>query len=124
MTPISSPRRGLIARVTEAAVARPGLFLGISLLLAAVSVWAASHLEIRSSFQELLPEDLPSVAQVKEMIRRVGGDGTVYVVVETLDGNLKNAEELAPKLVTDFLAMGPSQIRSVDWNMKPVQQWY
>jgi len=63
-SPVNSPRRGIIARVTEAAVAHPGLFLAVSLLVAAVSVWAASHLEIRSSFQELLPEDLPSVREV------------------------------------------------------------
>src|SRR5207237_59514 len=45
----------LLARATRAAVARPALFLGVALALAAVSVWAASHLAIRSSFQELLP---------------------------------------------------------------------
>ncbi len=84
--PTCSPRRGVIARVTEAAVARPGTFLAVSLLIATVSVWAASHLEIRSSFQELLPEDLPSVREVKELIRRVGGDGTVLVLIESLDG--------------------------------------
>ena len=33
--------------MTEAAVARPGSFLLVSLALAGVSVWAASHLEIR-----------------------------------------------------------------------------
>ena len=107
-------------------MARPALFLAAAVALAAVSVWAASHLEIRSSFQELLPEGLPSVHQVKEMIRRVGGDGTVYVVVQSLVGpqGLKDAEALAPKLAADFIALGPEQIRSVDWNMKPVEQWY
>ena len=124
MTNVASPRGGFVARTTEAAVARPGLFLAAGLALAAISIWAASHLEIRSSFQELLPEDLPSVRLVKEMIRRVGGDGTVYVVVQTLDGNLGNAESLAPALAEDFLAMGPAQIRSVDWNLKPVERWY
>src|SRR5712691_1501759 len=124
MTNVASPRGDFVARTTEAAVARPGLFLAAGLALAAISIWAASHLEIRSSFQELLPEDLPSVRLVKEMIRRVGGDGTVYVVVQTLDGNLGNAESLAPALAEDFLAMGPAQIRSVDWNLKPVERWY
>ena len=124
--PVTSPRRGIIARVTENAVARPGLFLGASLLIAAVSVWAASHLEIRSSFQELLPEDLPSVQEVKELIRRVGGDGTVLVVVESLDGpsGLGNAESIAPELAREFLALGPREIRSVESNVRPVEAWY
>jgi predicted RND superfamily exporter protein len=125
-TPTSSPERGVIAQVTRLAVARPGLFLAASLLIAGLSVWAASHLEIRSSFQELLPEDLPSVAQVKELIRRVGGDGTVLVVVETLDGpqGLKNAEAMAPVLAREFLALGPEEIRSVEYDVKPVEAWY
>jgi predicted RND superfamily exporter protein len=124
--PTSSPRRGVIARVTEAAVARPGSFLLVSLLIAAVSVWGASHLEIRSSFQELLPEDLPSVREVKELIQRVGGDGTVLVVVESADGpsGLPEAEKVAPVLAQEFLALGPSVIRSVESNVRPVEAWY
>ena len=112
--------------MTEAAVARPGSFLLVSLALAGVSVWAASHLEIRSSFQELLPSDVPSVREVQELIKRVGGDGTVLVVVQSLDGpaGLKNAESVAPELARDFLALGPSEIRAVEYNIRPVQAWY
>jgi uncharacterized protein len=112
--------------VTEAAVARPGSFLLVSLVLATASVWAASHLEIRSSFQELLPSDVPSVREVQELIKRVGGDGTVLVVVQSLDGpaGLKNAESVAPELARDFLALGPSEIRAVEYNIRPVQAWY
>jgi len=119
-------RRSLVARVTETAVARPALFLGVALALAAVSLWAASHLEIRSSFQELLPEGLPSVQHVKELIRRVGGDGTVLVVVQSLEGprGLEGAEAMASRLARAFLGMGPAQIRFVTWNMLPVERWY
>jgi uncharacterized protein len=122
----TSARQGVIARVTEAAVARPGAFLLASVVVAAASVWAASHLEIRSSFQELLPSDLPSVRQVQDMIKRVGGDGTVLVLIESLDGasGLKNAEALAPVLARDFLALGPEVIRSVESNVRPVEAWY
>ena len=124
--PSSPPRRGLIARVTEAAVARPFAFLAASLLIAAISVWGASHLEIRSSFQELLPEDLPSVREVKELIRRVGGDGTVLVMIESQDGpaGLPNAEALARALAPEFLALGPEVIRSVESNVRQVEEWY
>ncbi|HET7787928.1 MAG TPA: MMPL family transporter, partial [Myxococcales bacterium] len=122
----TSARRGVIVRVTEAAVARPGAFLLASVLIAAASVWAASHLEIRSSFQELLPSDLPSVRQVQDMIKRVGGDGTVLVLIDSLDGaaGLKNAEAMAPVLARDFLALGPEVIRSVESNVRGVEAWY
>jgi len=124
--PTSSPRRRVIARVTEAAVARPFLFLAVSLLLAGVSVWAASHLEIRSDLRELLPDDFPSVREVKDLIQRVGGDGTVLVVVESTDGpsGMKKAEAAAGELAKEFIALGPSEIRSVESNVRQVEAWY
>jgi predicted RND superfamily exporter protein len=119
-------QRGLIERTTEAALRSPGRFLLVAGLLAAISIWLASGLEVRSSFEELLPSDVPSVAHVKELIRRVGGDGTVLVVIEMLDPlhGLAPAEELATKLAREFLGLGPGTIRSLEWNMKPIQAWY
>jgi predicted RND superfamily exporter protein len=121
-------RRGsrLIARVTTLTIAHPFITVTIAALVAAVSIWLASGLEIRSSFQELLPSDLPSVRLIQEMVKRVGGDGTVFVNVEALNGpqDLPKAETLAPKLASDFLAMGPDQIRAVDWNVRRIAAWY
>src|SRR3954471_19767377 len=119
-------RRGLIARVTRAAVDKPAPFLLTALLIAAISVKLASGLEIRSSFAELLPEDVPSVREIKELIRRVGGDGTILVVVESMDGpaGLSKAQSLAPALGREFLALGPEQIRSAQWSMAPIAHWY
>jgi len=124
--PTSSAARGVIARTTTAAVTRPWLFVLSALAIALASIWAASHLEIRSSLQELLPSDLPSVRQVQDLIKRVRGDGTVLVVVESLDGpsGLKNAEAMAPELAREFAALGPSVIRSVESNVRPVRAWY
>ena len=73
-----------------------------------------------------MPEDVPSVREIKQLIQRVGGDGTVLVVIESMDGpaGLPKAEALAPALARDFLAMGPSQIRSVQSSMAPIRDWY
>ena len=116
----------LLARVTKHTIAHPFRTVAIASAVAAVAVWLASGLEIRSSFQELLPSDLPSVKLIQEMVKRVGGDGTVFVNVEALDGppDLPKAEALAPKLAQDFLAMGPDQIRAVDWHVTRVENWY
>jgi len=119
-------RRGVVAALTRAGLDRPIPVLLVSALVVAVCVKLASGLEIRSSFQELLPEDVPSVREIKQLIQRVGGDGTVLVVVESLDGpsGLPRAEALAPALAREFLGMGPDQIRSVQWNMAPIRDWY
>jgi len=118
--------RDFIGRITQASVERPWAFLAAAAVVTAISVWLASGLRIDSSFAELLPEDVPSVKHVKELIQRVGGDGTVFVNIESLDGpaGLAKVEALAPKLAQDLLAMGPDQIRSVDANLTPVRSWY
>ena len=123
---VHKPSTRVIARVTSFSIARPFLTLAAAAVVAAVSIWLASGLEIRSSFQELLPSDLPSVRLIQELVKRVGGDGTVFVNLESLDGpdGLPAAEALAPKLAQDFLALGPDQIRAVDWNVKRIEAWY
>jgi len=119
-------RVGFISRLTDASLRAPARFLIVAGLLTAVSVWLASGLEIRSSFEELLPSNVPSVAHVKELVRRVGGDGTVLVVIELLDpaANLHHAEEITRKLAAEYLAFGPSTIRAIEWNVEPVKRWY
>jgi uncharacterized protein len=116
----------LLVRMTREAIRRPYPFVIAALLLTVASLRLASGLEVRSSFAELLPADVPSAASVKELIRRVGGDGTVYVSVEALDGptGLPAAKALAPVLAADFLAMGPDAIRSVESNVKPVEAYF
>src|SRR6266852_1220784 len=119
-------RVGFVSRLTDASLRAPARFLIVAGLLAAVAVWLASGLEIRSSFEELLPSNVPSVAHVKELVRRVGGDGTVLVVVQLLDpaDGLEHAEEFIRKLAGEYLAFGPTTIRAVEWNMEPVKRWY
>jgi uncharacterized protein len=120
--------RGLITRITLASLHHPALFL-----LGAVLVFCGSAVltvrlfgDIRSSFQELLPADMPSVRQINELSRRVGGDGSVLVMVHSLDGEagLPKAEALARRLVDDYLALGPEVIRSIEWNVRDTEAWY
>jgi predicted RND superfamily exporter protein len=120
--------RSLIARITLASLHHPALFL-----LGAVLVFCGSSVltvrlfgDIRSSFQELLPADMPSVREIDELSRRVGGDGSVLVLVQSLDGKpgLPAAQALARKLVEDYLALGPDVIRSIEWNVRDTEAWY
>ncbi|GAC1338982.1 MAG: hypothetical protein NVSMB23_07410 [Myxococcales bacterium] len=115
-----------LTAVTRASVRRPGLFLGGALAVLAVSIALASGLEVRSSFEELLPPEVPSVKNIRALLQRVGGDGTVLVVVESLDGpgGLPAAQDLARALAKEILALGPSVIRSVEWNEAEVARWF
>src|SRR5215470_20339706 len=93
----------LVSRITELALRRPWRFVLGAAALTGVSVWLTLGLEIRSSFEELLPPNLPSVIHIKELLRRVGGDGTVLVNVEAQSGDedLSHAIALASRLATE-----------------------
>lgn len=116
----------LVHRLTAASLRHWRGFLVAALALAAAGAWLASRLEVRSSFEELLPSDVPSVRHAKELARRVGGDGTVLVQVEALDGpqGLPGAEALALRLADEYRALGPATIRSVESSLTPVERWY
>ncbi|MFL5378192.1 MAG: efflux RND transporter permease subunit [Myxococcales bacterium] len=122
---MSEARHDVVCRLTRSGIQHPWLTLFGAAVVAAASIVLASGLEIRSSFEELLPSNLPSVALVKQLIKRVGGDGTVFVQVEAKDAaGLAAAEAIAPKLAQDFVAMGPDKIRAVESNVAPVRDWY
>jgi predicted RND superfamily exporter protein len=116
----------LLLGFTRAAVRHPWRVLAAAAVLTVGATGLATRLEIRSSFEELLPKDLPSVAQIQELSRRVGGDGNVLVNIESLDGpeGLGRAQRLAPVLARDFLAMGSHRVRSVEFDVGEIQRWY
>src|SRR5260370_12958834 len=75
----------MVAQVTEVALRRPWRFFFAAAVLTAVSVWLALGLEISSSFEELLPPNLPSVVHIKELLRRGGGEGTSLATLAKLN---------------------------------------
>jgi hypothetical protein len=115
-----------IAWLTAASLRRWRTFLVSGLLFALAGAWLASHLEIRTSFEELLPEDARSVKNAKELARRVGGDGTVLLMVEAERGpvELPHARRLATTLAEELGKLGPDVVRSIEAGVGPVRSWY
>ena len=116
----------LLLAFTRGAVRHPWRVLAAAAVLTAGATALATRLEIRSSFEELLPKDLPSVAQIRELSRRVGGDGNVLVNVESLEGpaGLSRAQPLAKVLARELLALGADRVRSVEFDVGEIQRWY
>jgi predicted RND superfamily exporter protein len=123
---MTHPSRTALAALTAASLRHPWRFLLGAIAIAGACAYLAAGLEIRSSFEELLPSDVPSVREIKTLIKRVGGDGTVFVLVEALDGpaGLPGAQGLARELADDYRALGPAVIRAVETEITPVARWY
>jgi len=113
----------LLLAFTRGAVRHPWRVLAAAAVLTAGATALATRLEIRSSFEELLPKDLPSVTQIRELSRRVGGDGNVLVNVESLEGpaGLSGAQPLAKVLARELLALGADRVRSVEFDVGEIQ---
>jgi predicted RND superfamily exporter protein len=125
-TSVAARAQAVLVATTRASLRHPGAFTLAAMVLSAICVWLASGLEVRSSFEELLPSDVPSAANVKELVRRVGGDGTVFVNVECVDAScaLPAAEKVGVELTADFVAMGPETIRSVESSVKSTKDYF
>jgi len=114
-----------ISRLTTASLRHPGRFLAVAAALTVLSGALAARLEIRSSFEELLPPKLPSVRHAKELAKRVGGDGTVLVNVEVLEGgDLRHAQAMAERLGQEYRDLGPEVVRSVQTSVLRIEGWY
>src|SRR5260370_42430543 len=74
----------------------------------------------------MLSPSMSRVVRIKDCGRRVGGDGTVLVTIESLEprDDLSHAKALARELADEYLGLGRSAIRSVEYNVEPVERWY
>jgi predicted RND superfamily exporter protein len=118
--------RRFLERLTRLAILHPLQFVAVALVVLVSGGWLASKLPIQSSFEQLLPSNLPSVRQVKELGRRVGGDGTVLLTVEMLRGpeDLPAARKLTETLGQELMSLGPQAVRSIQWNVGPIERYY
>ncbi|HSO35048.1 MAG TPA: MMPL family transporter [Labilithrix sp.] len=64
---------------------RPGVVIGIALVLLAACWTYARNLEVRGDVMELLPRDSPGFQSFEHRLKRVGGRATIAIVVESPD---------------------------------------
>lgn len=95
------------------------LIILASLLLCA---FVSSRLQLRSDLKELLPPDYGSVRELNRVLERVGGVGSLVVVVQgsDLEANKRFMDDLAERL----RALPPGLIRYFDYKADDVRQFY
>jgi len=91
-------------------------------LLFAFSVHQASHLKLRSDFKELLPENFQSLKDLDRILKRVGGEGSLIVAIES------NNPEASMHFANDFVAKVkgyPSgYVNQIDYNVSEVKKFF
>lgn len=103
---------GLWQRLGQAQVAGPVRFLIAMVLLAALGGLLATRLVVQTGFEAMLPQDRPSVKELRRVGERTAGVSTLFVVLEgdDRDGLRKAADALVPEL----LALGKPWVGSAE----------
>ncbi len=95
-------------------LARRSLPISIgALVLFVLGVAAASRLQLRSDFTELLPEDDPEVARLKDLGDKIGTPSTLVVAVEGPDPT--SNESFAEALVENLRPLIGTDLRAIDY---------
>jgi predicted RND superfamily exporter protein len=101
---------------------RPRAVLGAAALIGIAAVAAASRLELRTAFPELLPSKDPAVLALKRTEGRVGDLNLLTVGIRSPDraANLAYAKALTETL----RALPPSQVGLVAYDIKDLQAFF
>ncbi len=119
-SPSSPPQRAL-AGLARLQVDRPGLVVLLVLLLTLPAALAASGLGLKTDFAELLPDNKPSVVEMRRVSSHLASTATLTIVAEGNDTAALRSfvDQAAPKL----RALGPEWVGAVDDGVQDAQRF-
>lgn len=92
----------MLTRLVQVQVARPYLILALALVTVLPAAALIRRLEVKTGFTELLPDDTPSVVEMRRVSGRLSSMSLLAVTAESKDTALlkRFVDELVPKLRT------------------------
>jgi hypothetical protein len=108
-------------RLANVQIARPAIPMALVALLSALGAWLALHLELRTRFDQLLPESQPSVVALREAQARTPYAQTAMIVLEGDDLVIRKfGDAIVPRL----RALGPSVVTSADDGVQTARSFF
>jgi len=83
--------------------------------------WAASTLTLRTSFSELLPENKPSVVEMRRLKSRLARDATLTV---TAEGELEQLKHFVDVLSPRIRELGPDKVVAVEDGTREMRAFF
>ena len=102
----------LLRRLGSLQVHRPGWVLALGALLSVIGALLATRLELRTRFDQLLPDHEPSVIELRRLAGRTGGQSNVFVVLEGDDPSALRG--FGDAVVPRLRAVGPPWVTSAE----------
>ena len=112
LPPQTSVIERILLRLAAWQLRSPWKVLLIGLVLTITGGWLARGLELRTRFDQLLPDDQPSVLELKRLSERTAGSSSIFVVLEGGDRNTLRA--LGARLLPPLRAIGPPWVVSAE----------
>lgn len=104
-----------LRRLVRAQVRHPWAVLSMVAVTTALAGWLALDLEVRTGFESLLPDDRPSVRELKRVADRTAGISTLFVVLHGGDDTpVETLREASAALVQEIGAIGPPWVGNVE----------
>jgi hypothetical protein len=100
------------ARLADLQVRRPSIPLACVLAISVLGAWLALHLELRTRFDQLLPESQPSVVALRRVEKRTASAQTAMILLEGDDEAA--LRRLGDAIVPKMLALGPDVVASAE----------
>ena len=102
----------ILLRLAAWQLRSPWTVLLIGLALTLTGAWLARGLELRTRFDQLLPDDQPSVLELKRLSERTAGSSSIFVVLE--GGDRDTLRALGAKLLPPLRAIGAPWVVSAE----------
>ena len=101
-----------LLRLAALQLRSPWRVLLVGLALVATGGWLARGLELRTRFDQLLPDDQPSVLELKRLSERTAGSSSIFVVLE--GGDRDTLRQLGGQLLPPLRAIGSPWVVSAE----------
>jgi hypothetical protein len=102
----------VVARLADIQIARPWVPLSLVFGLSLLFGWRATHLELRTRYDQLLPENQPSVIELRQVEKRVSGAQLAIILLEGDDE--KTLRGFGDAIVVKLGALGPDVVSSAE----------
>ncbi len=118
---VESSPRGLLRRLVLFQVQRPWALLLVAIALAIPSYVLARRLELRTGFESLLPENKPSVKELRRVGERTAGASTLTIVADGHDQ--KALERFGDDLVARLRTLPPEWVGTAEDGVQAEQEF-
>jgi uncharacterized protein len=117
-----SSRPDIASRFSAFVERRAGTILILFLLITAGLGLTLRKLELRTSFEDLLPKGQPSVVALHQIMNRMGSMGSLNVVIQS--SHPEASKRFAKDLVAALQTKMAGDLQSVDYTVAPIRRFY